>query len=95
MSEDSASLVAHCGLFCGACGQYLKKLCVGCLSGGGRASCQARLCCVENEYRTCAECEEYLDCEKFSNYHNRKENLTAIRTMGLEKWAAEAASSAN
>ena len=101
MPETSAELVAYCGLFCGACGSFRRGRCVGCLEGGGFASCKVRSCVVDKGYRTCADCDEYLDCKLLSNFiakifalvlrSNRIGNLTGIKRDGIEKWAAEAA----
>lgn len=93
MSKSSTNLVAYCGIYRGACGQYQKELRMGCISGGGHAPCLVRLCDIEKNYRACAEYDEYVDYEKFSNYRNRKDNITAIREIGLEKRAVQAATS--
>ncbi len=100
MAEESATLVAYCGLFCGTCGAYRRGRCVGCLEGGGYSSCRVRACCVVKEYRTCADCDEYLDCKKLYNFisriyglvlrTDRRGNLRGIRVDGIEEWAAKA-----
>jgi hypothetical protein len=68
------TLVAYCGLFCGACGSYLKERCVGC-SGNDKASwCQIRLCCKGKNIFSCAECAEFpdaMDCKKFNNFMSK------------------------
>jgi len=60
-----------------------------------------RASCIERGYRSCAECDEYLDCRILHNFiskvfslifrTNRKANLRAIREKGIEAWAEEMA----
>jgi hypothetical protein len=65
-----ASLVAFCGLYCGACGSYLKERCRGCAGNDKAAWCKIRSCCKEKDISSCAECKEFTDameCAKFNN----------------------------
>ena len=101
MAEDTVRLVAYCGLYCGNCGSYKRGRCKGCLDGGGFSSCRVRASCIEKGYRTCAECDEYLDCRILHNFiskifsfifrKDRKASLRAIREQGIEAWAQEMA----
>lgn len=64
------NLVAYCGLYCGACGAYLKDKCPGCHDNQKAQWCKIRLCCIEKKYSSCAECKEFTnpnDCKKFNN----------------------------
>ena len=66
----NAELVAHCGLYCGACGAYLKGRCPGCHENRKATWCKVRSCCTERKQATCAECTDYpnaMDCRKFNN----------------------------
>jgi len=66
----NAELVANCGLYCGACGAYLKGRCPGCHENKKASWCKVRSCCTEHNYATCAECADYpnaMDCGKFNN----------------------------
>jgi Protein of unknown function (DUF3795) len=66
----SSSLVAFCGLYCGACGSYLKERCLGCAGNDKAAWCKIRSCCKEKDISSCAECKEFTDameCAKFNN----------------------------
>lgn len=68
--KKDVNLVSYCGLYCGACKSYLKGRCSGCLEQGKYKKCQMRPCCLENQYRSCAECKEYpdpMDCNKYTN----------------------------
>jgi hypothetical protein len=93
-------LVAYCGLYCGACGAYLKGRCPGCHQNVKAGWCKIRACCVEHHYSTCAECSEFLDpndCRKFNNLiakvfglvfnSNRQACVLKIRELGLEGYA--------
>ena len=66
--------VAYCGLFCGACGSFKKGKCSGCRETTGAGWCRIRICCADNDYRTCADCAEYedpMDCKKFNNVFSK------------------------
>ena len=99
MVEDKTLLVAYCGLYCGNCGSYKKGRCKGCQDGGGFASCTLKKCCVESNFRTCAQCEEFIECRKLNNFMarifsflfrtDRMGNLKAINNLSIEKWVEE------
>ena len=64
-------LVAHCGLYCGACRGYLKGRCPGCHENEKASWCKVRSCCIDNGFATCADCKEFPDpndCKKFNNF---------------------------
>ena len=68
--REDIELVAYCGLYCGACGSYLKEKCNGCNKNEKATWCKIRLCCKAKGIATCAECIEYAnpkDCRKFNN----------------------------
>jgi hypothetical protein len=63
-------LVAYCGLFCGACGAYLKGRCPGCTENVKATWCKVRTCCMEAGHASCADCRKFaeaMDCRKFNN----------------------------
>ncbi len=67
---SDASLVAYCGLYCGACRAYLKERCPGCHDNEKATWCKIRSCCIENQYSTCADCRQFTDpndCRIFNN----------------------------
>ncbi len=99
-----AKLVAYCGLYCGACGKHLKGNCAGCAENEGATWCKIRACCIEHNYTTCADCEEFPDvndCKKYNNFlskvfavifrSNRPACIGRIKEIGLEQFAAEMA----
>jgi hypothetical protein len=91
------SLVAHCGLYCGACGAYLKGRCPGCHDNHKATWCKVRTCCTSNRLATCADCTEFpnpSDCKKFNNFvsklfgllfrSDRAACIRQIQKIGLE-----------
>ncbi|OGJ92481.1 MAG: hypothetical protein A2487_00770 [Candidatus Raymondbacteria bacterium RifOxyC12_full_50_8] len=67
---EKPELVAYCGLYCGACGAYLKERCKGCHENTKATWCKIRLCCIEKNYTTCADCGEFKNpkaCKKVNN----------------------------
>ncbi len=68
--ESNQGLVAACGLYCGACGAFLKGKCRGCRENAKAAWCKVRSCCLGKNIRSCADCGEFNDpkaCKKFNN----------------------------
>ena len=69
-----ANLIAACGLYCGACGAYLKGKCPGCKANVKATWCQVRSCCHEQAYASCADCRQKADakdCRKFNNFMSK------------------------
>ncbi len=92
-----ASLVAFCGLYCGACRAYLRERCPGCRENAKAGWCKIRRCCIENEFKSCADCADFRevnDCKKFNNAiskilalifrSNRRACIQQIRERGPE-----------
>lgn len=68
------TLIAFCGLYCGACRQYLNDKCPGCAQNGKASWCKVRSCCLENKQASCAECRTFTDinqCRYFNNFFSR------------------------
>jgi len=68
------SLVAFCGLYCGACGAYLRERCPGCAGNEKASWCRIRACCKEKGILSCADCTEFpdaMDCTKFNNFMSK------------------------
>jgi hypothetical protein len=94
------SLVAYCGLYCGACKRYRKGGCPGCHENKKAGWCKIRACCIERSYASCADCEEHSDpndCKHFNNVlarffgfvfnSNRQACVLKIRELGVEGYA--------
>jgi len=95
-------LVAYCGLYCGACGSYLKDRCPGCHKNEKATWCKVRSCCREAGYTSCAECKtlsDPRDCKKFNNVisktigfilrSDRRACIMQIRGKGLKGHAED------
>jgi len=96
-----SKLVAHCGLYCGACSSCLKGRCPGCHENQKAGWCRVRTCCIEHSFATCADCKEHSDpnaCRAFNNFFSRaigfflnsdrKACIEKVRALGPEGYAA-------
>jgi hypothetical protein len=63
-------LVAYCGLYCGACRSYLKDRCPGCHDNKKASWCKVRICCIEHNYSSCADCKDFSNPSECKNYNN-------------------------
>ncbi len=97
---SNPTLVAYCGLYCGACRKYQKDNCPGCHENEGAKWCKLRSCCMSEGYASCADCEQFQnpnDCVKFNNFMSRIFGLIfrsdraacirRIRETGIEAYA--------
>lgn len=95
--QENVELVAHCGLYCGACRSYLKGKCKGCHENSRATWCKVRSCCRDKQIKTCAECIEFPDaraCKKFNNFmsklfglvfrSDRAACIAQIKRLGLD-----------
>lgn len=93
---NNANLVAFCGLYCGSCWAYLRERCPGCKDNVKATWCKIRTCCLDKNYKSCADCTDFndvKDCRKFNNAisklfalifrSNRKACIQQIRDKGL------------
>jgi hypothetical protein len=94
------NLVAHCGLYCGACGAHLRGRCPGCHENHKATWCKVRSCCMENGYSSCADCRtisDPADCKKYNNLisklfglvfrSDRRACIVQIRQKGISAHA--------
>jgi hypothetical protein len=101
---SDVALVAHCGLYCGACRAYLKGRCPGCHGNQKATWCKVRTCCMTSGYATCADCREYGEprqCRKFDNFiarvfgwvfrSDRAACIAQIKRVGLQGHAEDMA----
>ncbi|MCX6281917.1 MAG: DUF3795 domain-containing protein [Bacteroidetes bacterium] len=68
------SLIAYCGLYCGACKKYISGTCLGCHENNKAGWCKVRACNIQNNYQSCADCKEFsnpMDCKKFNNFFSK------------------------
>ncbi len=100
------SLVARCGLYCGACKRYLKGGCPGCTANVKASWCKVRTCCIEHEHASCADCVDFDDPKKCGKYNSfvarlfgvilrsdRRSCIMQIKEHGAEVYAETMAAS--
>lgn len=96
------NLIAYCGLYCGACGKYLKGKCPGCAKNEKASWCTVRKCCIESGQKSCLECKVYAtasECKKFNNIFSklfgfifgsdRQASIDYIKQFGYDAYAQE------
>lgn len=95
------NLIAYCGLYCGACKKYLSDKCPGCGKNEKASWCNARKCCIEHNYKSCADCtiKPIDDCKEFNSFmakifsfifqSDRKACVAKIKNLGYDKYANE------
>lgn len=72
------ALVACCGLYCGACGEYETGHCGGCRQNAGNAACGIRKCAISRGLASCAECPDFskpAGCQQFHDLMAKAFNL--------------------
>lgn len=102
---SSESLVAYCGLFCGACRAYLQGRCRGCRESEQLEWCRVRTCCIEHGWTSCADCTTCADpgdCPSFNSFlskvmgvvlnSDRRACIRELHRMGRRDYAAFMAS---
>ncbi|HDY86684.1 MAG TPA: DUF3795 domain-containing protein [bacterium] len=98
------SIIAYCGLYCGACKSYMKGKCHGCHENEKATWCKVRKCCIENSYGSCADCQivgDLRECKKLNNFisklfalvfrSDRLACLELIKEIGYDEYAREMA----
>lgn len=98
------SLVAYCGLYCGACGAYRRGRCPGCRLNAKASWCRVRACCLEHGLTSCAACQTHVDPKACPSYHtfisrlfgfvfrsNRAAGVERLRRVGPATYAQEMA----
>lgn len=95
------SEIAACGLVCGNCPRYRKGKCPGCRDYEKATWCTVRTCCIEHDWKSCAECTltPLAECRKFNNFmsklfavlfrSDRRACIERIREKGYEAYLSE------
>ena len=95
------SLVAFCGLYCGACRSYLSGKCPGCRENAKATWCKVRSCNMENNFQSCADCTttELKACSKYNSFiakafgfvfnSDRAACIEQIKVLGYDGFAME------
>jgi hypothetical protein len=68
------NLIAHCGLYCGACPSFKSGKCEGCRGTSSKCAvlykqCKVRPCCADNGFFTCADCTIYASTKECKKYN--------------------------
>lgn len=99
MIQPDSIHVAACGLYCGACRKFRNKKCPGCAENQAARWCKIRQCCIDNGYKSCADCTimPLEDCKKFNNFvgklfsilfrSDRPACIRCIRLIGYDRFA--------
>ncbi len=93
------NLIAFCGLYCGACPRFEKGKCKGCAENRA-AWCKVKPCNLENNYSSCADCEQFDDpssCKKYNpliirigefvSRTSRRDAIQLLKEIGREDFA--------
>lgn len=100
--EANKDQISFCGLYCGACRQYLARKCVGCKKNEKATWCKIRKCCLEKNISNCASCERDAgDCKQYTNLiskafsylfnSNRPACIRMIKEIGEDAFATKMA----
>ena len=98
--KADSTAIAFCGLYCGACGKFAKGKCPGCAKNDKALWCGVRKCCLEQSYKSCADCKEFSDPKDCRDFHNpisrvigfifrsdRRAGIEYIRKNGYDAFA--------
>ena len=92
---------AACGLYCDNCYKMKNGKCPGCFKNEKASWCKIRSCCIENGYKSCADCKKMSleECKKFNNFigkvfgfifkSDRNANIRRIKEIGYDAFAEE------
>ena len=98
--QTDKQTIAACGLYCGACRKYRTDKCPGCHKNEKASWCKVRQCCMEQGFRTCAECnKDVRTCHHYNNFiskvfafifrSDRPACIRYIREHGEQAYAEE------
>jgi hypothetical protein len=93
--------IGCCGAYCGTCNIRRQQRCQGCKTGYAddtrdisRAKCRMKVCCIANQFTSCADCSEYESGRIIQSFHSKgsyknrkyKEALDFIRANGYREF---------
>lgn len=74
----SVSEIGCCGAYCRTCPAFREQVCKGCKIGYengereiSKAKCKIKVCCINNKYQSCADCNEYAACTTVNGFYNK------------------------
>ena len=102
---NSIRFIGCCGAYCKTCKPFIEGYYKGCKLGYDskerdikKARCNIKLCCLEKNFETCADCLRLESCEilckwyskKGYKYKKYKESVEFIKKNGYDKFTKEA-----
>jgi hypothetical protein len=90
-----------CGAYCKTCKVFIENLCKGCKLGYkngerdiNKAKCKMKICCIKNNFYSCADCPRYSLCNTINEFYNKngfkykkyKQAIEYIRQNGYDKF---------
>jgi hypothetical protein len=97
----SKEQIGCCGSYCGTCKALKENACRGCKIGYqngkrdlSKARCKIKICCMRNNFVSCADCREYCSCNIIQDFHSKngykykkyREAITFIKENGYDKY---------
>jgi hypothetical protein len=77
----SIEKIGCCGAYCKTCKPFIDGYCKGCKIGYetgerdiAKARCRIKVCCIKQNFKTCADCSLYSSCETIGSFHSKKVN---------------------
>ncbi len=74
----SISEIGCCGAYCKTCKAFTGKACKGCKIGYdngerdiSKSKCKIKVCCVKQNYNSCADCPKYGECLTVNGFYNK------------------------
>lgn len=71
--------IGCCGAYCRTCPEFRNTRCKGCKIGYRnakrsikKAKCKIKVCCLDKNLNTCADCGDYSDCVTIQNFYSKK-----------------------
>ena len=75
---DSEKYIGCCGAYCRPCRAFTEGFCKGCKLGYetkerdiSKAKCSIKVCCINKNYETCADCQDYSTCEIIQGFYSK------------------------
>ncbi len=97
--------IGCCGAYCRTCRPFAAQQCRGCKLGYAtlerdlsKAKCKIKICCLNKQLSSCADCAEYPGCEIITNFHDKqgqkygkyRQAISYIRDNGYDAFLAVA-----
>ena len=78
MEKVSIESIGCCGSVCMTCKVKKENKCIGCKNGYKnnervliKAKCKIKICCISNNYETCADCKQFNNCKIVNEFYGK------------------------